>query len=76
MKLASIELVANVQPHNNAERLELASVLGWQTVIGKGTFKAGDRAVFVVIDTILPVAPWSAFLAHKSSPEGFRFYTN
>lgn len=69
MKLASIETVVEVRPHNNAERLELATVLGWQTVIGKGTFKAGDRAVFVVIDTILPVAPWSAFLAHKSAPE-------
>jgi RNA ligase (TIGR02306 family) len=69
MKLASIEIVASVRPHANADRLELATVLGWQTVIGKGTFKEGDRAVFVVIDTILPVAPWSAFLAHKSAPE-------
>lgn len=69
MKLSSIELVVDVRPHGNADRLEIATVLGWQTVISKATFAPGDRAVFVVIDTILPVAPWSAFLAHPSSPD-------
>ncbi len=31
-------------------------------------FKPGDLAVFVPIDTVLPVTPWSQFLASKSSP--------
>lgn len=69
MKLASIEVIAEVRAHNNADRLEIATVLGWQTVIRKGEFKAGDKIVFVVIDTILPPAPWSVFLAHASSPD-------
>lgn len=69
MKLASIETVKSIRPHPNADRLELATVLGWQTVIAKGSFKEGNKGVFVVIDTILPPAPWSAFLAHKSSPD-------
>jgi RNA ligase (TIGR02306 family) len=69
MKLASIETIAEVRTHGNADRLEIATVLGWQTVIKKGDFKPGDRCVFVVIDTILPPAPWSAFLAHPSSPD-------
>ncbi len=69
MKLASIETIVEVRPHTNADRLEIATVLGWQTVVRKGEFKAGDRVVFVVIDTILPVAPWSAFLAHASAPD-------
>lgn len=69
MKLASIETIADVRVHGNADRLEIASVLGWQTVVKKGDFKPGDRCVFVVIDTILPPAPWSAFLAHPAAPE-------
>lgn len=69
MKLATIETIAAILPHTNAERLELARVLGWQTVVKKSEFRAGDRAVFIVIDTVLPTAPWSAFLADKLAPE-------
>jgi RNA ligase (TIGR02306 family) len=69
MKLASIEVIADVRPHGNADRLEIATVLGWQTVVRKGEFKTGDRCVFIVIDTILPPAPWSAFLAHPAAPD-------
>jgi RNA ligase (TIGR02306 family) len=68
MKLASIETIIEVRPHANADRLEIATVLGWQTVVRKGEFKAGDRVVFVVIDTIIPVAPWSGFLAPLTGP--------
>lgn len=69
MKLAFIETINEVRPHPNADRLEVATVLGWQTVVRMGEFKAGDSIVFVVIDTILPAATWSAFLAHTSSPD-------
>lgn len=68
MKLATIEIISAIRPHANADRLEIATVLGWQTIIAKGSFKEGDRAVMVVIDTILPAAPWSAFLADKKDP--------
>jgi len=69
MKLATIETISALRPHNNADRLEIATVLGWQTVVKKGEFKEGDRVVLVVIDTILPFAPWSEFLADKGQPE-------
>ncbi len=69
MKLATIETVVEVRPHPNADRLELATVLGWQTVIKKGEFAAGEKVVFVPIDTILPKAPWSEFLADRKNPE-------
>jgi RNA ligase (TIGR02306 family) len=69
MKLASIEVVADVAPHSNADRLELARVLGWQTVVKKGEFRAGDLGVFVVIDTIIPRAPWSEFLVDINRPD-------
>ncbi len=69
MKLATIETVVEIRPHPNADRLELATVLGWQTIIRKGEFAAGEKIVFVPIDTILPKAPWSEFLADKKNPE-------
>lgn len=69
MKLASIETVVDVQPHPNADRLDVCKVLGWQTVTKRGEFKTGDNGVFIVIDTILPSAPWSEFLADKEKPD-------
>lgn len=69
MKLASIEIVREIKPHTNADKLELATVQGWQTVVKKGEFKAGDHCVFVPPDTILPEAPWSAFLKDKNRPD-------
>lgn len=65
MKTASIEQIVSIQPHPNADRLELAQVLGWQCVVRKGEFSAGQEIVYVPIDTILPEAPWTAFLAGK-----------
>jgi RNA ligase (TIGR02306 family) len=69
MKLASIELIKSIRPHPNADLLDIAMVLGWQTIVKRGEYKEGDRVVFIVIDTILPVRPWSEFLADKKNPE-------
>lgn len=69
MKLASIEVIKEIVPHGNADNLEIAKVLGWQSVVKKNEFKEGDKVVFIVIDTILPVTDWSKFLADKHNPE-------
>lgn len=69
MKLASLEIIKSIKPHPNADKLEIAQVLGWQTIVVKDQFKEGDKIIFVVIDTILPKAPWSEFLADKKDPE-------
>jgi len=68
MKLATIEKIGSIKPHQGADRLELAQVLGWQSVVKKGEFQAGDRVVFVAIDTVLPLTNWSQFLTSKSHP--------
>lgn len=68
MKLASIEVIRELRPHPNADRLELAVVEGWQSVVKKGEFQVGDKVVFIVIDTILPLARWSEFLSNKDNP--------
>lgn len=60
-----IEIV-EVRPHENAERLEIIPVGGWQAVVKKGQFKPGDRAVYIEPDYTVPTAhPDFAFLAKE-----------
>ena len=54
-KLASIQEVKSIEPIDGADRIELAHVLGWQCVVNKNQFKAGDLAVYFEIDSFLPV---------------------
>lgn len=61
-KLASIQEVKSVEPIEGADRIELAHVLGWQCVVNKGQFKAGDLAVYFEIDSFLPVRKEFEFL--------------
>jgi RNA ligase (TIGR02306 family) len=68
MKLATIEVISELKPHSNADRLELAKVMEWQSVVKKGDFGVGDLVVFVVIDTVLPAADWSSFLSRDGKP--------
>lgn len=69
MKLASIEKIIKIVPHNYADTLEIAYVLGWQTVVKKGIHKEGDKVVFITIDTIVPRYTWSAFLKDSKNPD-------
>lgn len=56
--------IGAVKPHDNAERLEIVPVGGWQAVVKKGQFKSGDRAVYIQPDYTVPTArPEFSFLA-------------
>lgn len=56
--------IDSVRPHDNAERLEIVPIGGWQAVVKKGQFKPGDRAVYVQPDYVVPTArPEFSFLA-------------
>jgi len=70
-KLASIRKIDEVKAHPNADALELAVVGGWQVVVKKGEFLAGDLAVYFEIDSWIPheIAP---FLSKGSNPREFR----
>src|SRR5687767_5841424 len=48
--------ITAINPHPNADRLELATVYGFQVIVGKNLFKPGDKAIYVPIDSILPDA--------------------
>jgi RNA ligase (TIGR02306 family) len=69
MKLASIEIIKNIREHSNAESLEIAEILGWQTIVKKGIHKEGDKVVFITIDTIVPRYNWSEFLVDQEKPD-------
>ncbi len=40
--------------HDNAERLEIVRIKGWECVTAKGQFRLGDKAVYIPIDSVLP----------------------
>lgn len=48
-----VALVDKILPHPNADRLEIAHVLGWQCIVGKGQFAEGDKVVYFPPDTVL-----------------------
>jgi len=67
MKLASIELISNIQPHPNADKLDLAKVLGYTCIIEKGKYKVGDAVVLIQPDTVLPDKPWAEVFKKKGN---------
>ena len=64
-KLASIQKIDEIKPHNNADSLELAKIGGWQVVVKKSEFKSGDLCVYCEIDCLLPERPEFEFLRSK-----------
>ena len=52
-KVPLTEIVA-IEPHPNADRLEIATVYGFQVIVKKDAHKVGDRMIYVPIDSILP----------------------
>ena len=52
--IVSVTRISMIRPHPNADRLEVAEVLGWQVVVGKGQFQDGEKVVYFPPDSILP----------------------
>ena len=49
MKLASIERIIDLAPIEGADRIELATVLGWEVVVKKGDFNIEDLCIYIPI---------------------------
>jgi RNA ligase (TIGR02306 family) len=67
MKLASIELISEINPHPNADKLDLAKVLGYTCIVEKGKYKAGDAVVLIQPDTVLPDEPWAEMFKKRGN---------
>lgn len=80
-KLASIQRIWEIEPIAGADRIELASVLGWKCVVNKGQFKKYDLAVYFEVDSFLPIREEFEFLRNSSFRnsqilgEGFKLRT-
>lgn len=66
MKLASIQAVTNIREIPGADRIEAATVLGYQTVIKKGEFRNGELCVWHEPDTVAAERPEYEFLRKQS----------
>jgi RNA ligase (TIGR02306 family) len=50
----SVQEIKSVHAHPNADKLEIVKVLGTQTIVGKGEFKAGDKVIYFPPDMMIP----------------------
>jgi hypothetical protein len=53
-ELATIQKILKIDPIPDADKIEKATILGWEVVVRKGEFSVGDMCVYVEIDSILP----------------------
>jgi len=53
-KLASIRRIADIQPIEGADAIDVATVDGWKVVVKKGEFVVGNLVVYLEIDSWVP----------------------
>lgn len=64
--LAHVEQIVDIQPIEGADKIEVATVLGWKVVISKAdNFKVGDKVVYIEIDSKVPDRPEFEFLRDR-----------
>jgi RNA ligase (TIGR02306 family) len=70
-KLATIERISAINPIPDAEKIERATVRGWNVVVEKGLYKPNDLIIYCEIDSLMPEKEEFEFLR----PRGFRIRT-
>lgn len=50
----TVEKITDVQPHPNADRLDVVKILGTQCVVGRGAHKVGDKVFYFPPDMLIP----------------------
>ena len=79
--LATIQRVKKISPIPDSDFLEVAHVMGWQCVVKRGEFRAGDWGVYFEVDSFLPIDERYEFLRASSFRDnvdngvGFRIRT-
>jgi hypothetical protein len=65
-KLASVQLIRNIEPIKDADAIEKATVLGWEVVIAKkDNLRVGDLVVYIETDSVVPEKPEYEFLRER-----------
>lgn len=65
-QLATIREISALRPIPGADKIEVAQIDGWECVVQKGEFTAGQYVVYVEVDSILPERPEFEFCANVS----------
>lgn len=52
--LAHVEKITMLEPIENADKIELASILGWKVVVKKDEFSVGEKVVYIEVDSKVP----------------------
>jgi len=63
--LASVQVITDIQPIPDADKIVTASILGWQVVVKKNEFNIGDKVCYIQIDTVVPELPEYEFLRER-----------
>jgi len=81
-KLASIQKITKLSPIKDADRIEVADILGWKVVVQKGLHKVGDLVVFFEVDSLIPEGlpefeflRKSGYVKESQNGSGFRLKT-
>lgn len=65
-KLATVQVISNIEPIKDADMIEKATVLGWEVVIAKkDNFKIGDKIIYIEVDSVMPEKPEYEFLRSR-----------
>ena len=54
-KMATVRTIDAIDPIEGADKIEAARLGGWQVVVGKDEFSAGEEVVYFEIDSALPL---------------------
>jgi RNA ligase (TIGR02306 family) len=60
--LVTVQRIKEIEPHTNADRLEIAHILGWKCVVQKGEFHKGELVLYFETDSYIPMYPELEFL--------------
>lgn len=64
-QLATIQRIVSIEPIPKADKIEVATVLGWHVVVKKGEHNAGDLITYCEVDSVLPEKPEYEFLRER-----------
>lgn len=65
--------LGDFNPHPNADVLDITKVFDYQVISRRGTFKPGDLAVYIPVDSVLPDTEEWHFMAPVNSDGSVRF---
>lgn len=64
-KLATLRTISDIRPIKGADQIEVAQVDGWECVVKKGEFNAGQSIVYIEVDSVVPPRPEFEFLRER-----------